>query len=217
MKKIDLLLIQFLIWARAQPLLYRFTLGSRVLLAVAFIPTGMVKVLGMRFSTLGTEYQAGAFFEMLYQSGYYWQFLGATQVIAGVLILFERTAAFGSVMFLGIISNIYFITISYEFAYTSFVAFGMLLASIWVAIWNWHKIRYLFIGIQLQLIELPNLTLSTAEKAVYLSGLISGLIVFSFLRGLIIPMPLFYIILLLMVISFIMSIILGIIYRNLKM
>ncbi len=216
MKKIDLLLIQFLLWARAQPLLYRFTIGSKVLLAVAFIPTGMVKVLGMRFSTMGTEYEAGAFFEMLYQSGYYWQFLGAAQVIAGLFILFERTAAFGSVMFLAIISNIYFITISYEFADTSFVAFGMLLASIWVALWNWHKIRYLFIDSLLPFIDSTNLTLSTIEKFVYFSGLVAGLIVFSFLRVSIISMPLFYFVLLLMVLSFIMAVVLGVINRKRK-
>ena len=33
-------------WIRSRPLLYRLTLGTRVLLAVGFIPSGLVKLLG---------------------------------------------------------------------------------------------------------------------------------------------------------------------------
>jgi len=77
---------------RSQPLLYRLTLGTRVLLAAGFIPTGMVKLLGERFTTMSPDTALGGFFETLYQSGLYWQFLGATQVVAGVLILLPATA-----------------------------------------------------------------------------------------------------------------------------
>jgi hypothetical protein len=60
-------------WVRARPLLYRLTLGTRVLLAVGFIPTGMVKLLGRRFTTMSPESGIGGFFETLYQSGPYWR------------------------------------------------------------------------------------------------------------------------------------------------
>ena len=66
--------VQF--WIRTKSLLYRFTLGIRALLAMGFIPTGLVKLLGYRFTILSTDNEVGAFFEMLYQTGLYWQFLG---------------------------------------------------------------------------------------------------------------------------------------------
>ena len=50
-------------WMRARPLLYRLTLGTRVLLAVGFIPTGMVKLPGRRFTTMSPESDIGNFFD----------------------------------------------------------------------------------------------------------------------------------------------------------
>ncbi|MBX2900520.1 MAG: hypothetical protein KF775_12765 [Cyclobacteriaceae bacterium] len=217
MKKIDALLIQLLLWARKQPLLYRFTLGTRILLAVGFIPTGMVKVLGHRFTTLSTEHETGAFFEVLYQSGYYWQFLGAAQVMAGILILFERTAALGAVLFLGIIANIFFITISYDFSGTPFITFPMLMASFWLIFWDWHRIRPLFFLHAPAALDVPQSSLrNTFERAVYVIGLLSGLMVFSVMRGLAVPMPLFYAALSIAVFSFLLAFVLGIVYHKSK-
>ena len=109
---IDRFLLQFQHRIRTEPLLYRFTLGTRILLAIGFIPTGIVKILGLRFSLLSTETEVGAFFEILYQSGVYWQFLGLAQILAGVFVLIRATSVVGAVMFFGITLNIFLITIS---------------------------------------------------------------------------------------------------------
>lgn len=79
-------------WARAHPLLYRVVLATRILFATAFIPTGLVKLLGLRFTSIPTSDPIGAFFEAMYQTGGYWRFLGATQVAAGLLLLVPRAA-----------------------------------------------------------------------------------------------------------------------------
>ncbi len=42
-------------WVRSRPVLYRLTLGTRVLFAVGFIPTGAVKLLGRRFTSMSPE------------------------------------------------------------------------------------------------------------------------------------------------------------------
>jgi len=54
-------------WARSRPVLYRLTLGTRLLLAVGFIPTGTVKLLGRRFTSMSPESDIGLFFETLYR------------------------------------------------------------------------------------------------------------------------------------------------------
>ena len=68
--------------ARASLWLLRFTWLTRILLGVAFLPSGMTKLLGNRFTLLGTDTPIGFFFEALYQTGFYWRFIGLAQLTA---------------------------------------------------------------------------------------------------------------------------------------
>lgn len=211
MSKIDAFICRVLVWARQNPLLYRFTLGTKILLALGFIPTGAVKAAGMRFATaLDTSWGPGAFFEMLYQSGPYWIFLGLAQVLAGVLVLSEKTAALGAILFFGIISNIFLITISYDFNYTPVVTSMMLLASVWLLFWDWHRIRNLFYAESIPKLDVEQLTLSSRfENGVYVTGFIAGLLFFSAMRGLMLPDLVVYLIMGLCLICFILAVVLG--------
>lgn len=185
---IDRFLLRFQRWIRSEPLLYRFTLGTRILLAIGFIPTGIVKVLGLPFTILGTETLTGAFFDTLYQSGLYWQFLGLAQVLAGIFMLFRATSAIGAVMFFGIILNIFLITVSYDFNFTSVVTGPMLLAATWLLFWDYDRLRGLLTRKPITEPIPSELSLSgTPERIVYLAGLTFGMILFGLLRGL--PMP----------------------------
>lgn len=84
--------------ARRVSALHRLAVVSRILLALAFIPTGMVKLLGQRFTLMGPDTPVGYFFEAMYQTGFYWNFLGLSQVLAGVLLLIPWTATLGAVV-----------------------------------------------------------------------------------------------------------------------
>jgi hypothetical protein len=119
----------------------RLTLLSRVLLAAAFIPSGLTKVLGDRFTTLGPSSPIGAFFEAMYQTGGYWRFLGAAQLIAALLLLVPRTAFFGAVLFLPIVVNIAVITTAIDFAGTVYITWMMVLAALWLLAWDWPRWR----------------------------------------------------------------------------
>ena len=108
----DAFLLKYLIKARTNGSLIRFTLGLRILLAIAFIPTGTVKLMGRRFTKgVPEEDSPLIIFEVLYQSTPYWQFVGLVQIVAGLLVLFHRTSAVGSILFMAITTNILFITI----------------------------------------------------------------------------------------------------------
>lgn len=213
----DTFIFSLLNKARKSGLLVRFTLGLRILLAIAFIPTGAIKLLGRRFTTgIPTEGSPLILFETLYQSGLYWQFLGAAQVLAGFLLLFYRTSAIGALLFLAITSNILFITISYDFGLTVAVSTGISLAALWLIFWHWDRIRYLFVpnGKQeLILFEKP-LIKSKFERGVYFTGFISGLVLFSVLRGLKVPDMLVYISFLTSVGCFLLAIALSVKNRN---
>jgi len=135
------LLDRALLWIRSCAFCYRFTVFTRVLLAAGFIPTGMVKLMGGRFTLLGSDNPIAVFFEALYQTGLYWRFLGLGQVVAGLLLLFPRLAHLGAALFLPIVVNIFVITISLDFGGTPVVTGLMLLAVTWLCAWDFHRFR----------------------------------------------------------------------------
>ena len=127
--------------ARSSLLLRYFATVNRILLAVGFIPTGMVKIRGDRFANLGTDSPIGFFFEALYSTGLYWQFIGWAQAIGGVLLLIRATSTLGAVIFFPIILNIFIITLSMDFHGTPFITGGMLLANLFLLCWDWHRLK----------------------------------------------------------------------------
>ena len=82
-------------------------------------------------------------FETLYQSGLWWKFLGLGQIIAGLLLMTQRYAKLGALMFLPIISNVFIITVSYDFRGTPYITALMLLANIMLVLWDWDEIKVL--------------------------------------------------------------------------
>ena len=120
-----------------------FTVATRILLAIGFIPSGLTKVLGNRFTLLGPDTPVGYFFDALYQSGFYWQFIGLGQLLAAVLLLIPRTAMLGAVVYFPIILNIFVITVSMHFRGTPFITGLMLLACLYLLCWDYDKLKAL--------------------------------------------------------------------------
>jgi len=127
-------------WARAQPFLWRFTLANRILLAMAFFPTGLVKLTGQRFTSLPVENPVGFFFEAMYQTGPYWRFIGGVQVAAAILLLIPSTATIGALLFLPVGTSIFLITWGVGFGNTVYVAAGMLLAVTYLVCWDGDRV-----------------------------------------------------------------------------
>lgn len=127
--------------ARRSSWLARLAVCTRILLAAAFIPTGLVKILNQRFTSLPPSHPVGALFEALFQTGGYWQFLGWTQVVAGLLLLVPATAAIGALLFLAIAVNIFVITATLGFVGTPVITGLMLLAVLFLVCWDYHRWR----------------------------------------------------------------------------
>jgi len=118
-----------------------FTWGTRILLFLAFLPSGLKKVLGERFTILSIETPVGFFFEGLYRTGFYWNFLGFMQLFVGVLLLIPRTTFFGAILYLPIIINIFIIVVSMNFKGTPIIVGGMLLANLYLLFWDYKKLK----------------------------------------------------------------------------
>lgn len=127
-------------WARAQPWLGRFTLMNRLLLAMAFLPTGLVKATGQRFTILPVANPIGFFFEAMYRAGPWWIFIGMAQVSAAVLLLVPATATLGALLFLPIGVSVFLITWGVGFQGTVWVTGGMLLSVTYLLCWDGDRL-----------------------------------------------------------------------------
>lgn len=125
-------------------LLKVFTVFTRILLALAFLPSGLTKVLGNRFTVLGIDDPVGFFFEALYRTGFYWRFLGICQLTVALLLVIPRTATLGALAYFPLILNIFVITVSMGFTGTPLITGLMLLASIYLLCWDYDKLKKIF-------------------------------------------------------------------------
>lgn len=173
---------------RRSPLLYRVVLATRCLFAMAFVPTGLVKLLGERFTTISTASPIGAFFEAMYQTGGYWRFLGAAQLAAGILMLVPRAATLGAVLFFPVALNIFVITVALEFRGTTILTALMLFAAASLLAWDWDRLRGIVTArppaTEPDRARWANALGPSWERAAYAIGTAAGLLVFSAVRGL---------------------------------
>jgi hypothetical protein len=141
-----------------------------------------VKLLGHRFTSLPVDNPVGAFFEAMYQTGFYWNFLGLGQVSAGILLLIPATATLGAVCFFPIVLNITVVTWSVGFKGTTYLTALMLLASIFLVAWDWDRLRAILVphtGRVREVVAPP----STPERVGYVTGTLAVLGVFLAVRG----------------------------------
>lgn len=133
-------------WVRAFAPAQWLMVLTRILLALGFVPSGLKKLMGERFTLLGPEGPIGYFFDALYQSGFYYRFIGLAQVLAALLLLSPRTATLGAVIYFPIILNIFVITVSLQFHGTPIITGLMLLGSIYLLCWDYPRLRSILDG-----------------------------------------------------------------------
>ena len=76
-----------------------FAIFCRIVLAIGFIPAGVTKIIGERFTALPDMHPMGSYLTALFHTGYYYTAIGVAQVLAGVLLLIPRTATLGAVSY----------------------------------------------------------------------------------------------------------------------
>ena len=134
---------QFYYEAKGNKWFRYFTVFCRVVLALAFIIAGIVKIKGERFAAgLSANHPLGHYFDALHQTGYYYTFIGLVQVIIALLLLIPRTALLGALMYFPIILNICILTYAVRFEGTRAATF-MLLANLYLLCWDYNRIKYI--------------------------------------------------------------------------
>src|SRR4029079_8131137 len=120
-----------------------FAIFCRIALAVGFIISGLVKIMGERFASgLSVNHPMGHYLEALFHTGYYYTFIGIAQWTAALLLLIPRTALLGALMYFPIILNICILAYAVRFEGTRIATF-MVLANLYLLYWDYDRIKYI--------------------------------------------------------------------------
>lgn len=129
--------------AKADEWFKKFAVFCRIALAASFIPSGLVKIMGERFAAgLPSNNPLGHYFDALHQTGYYYTFIGISQIIIAILLLIPRTSLLGALMYFPIIVNICVLTYATRFEGTRLVTM-MVLASLFLLIWDFDRLKHI--------------------------------------------------------------------------
>lgn len=127
--------------AKSDKWMIRFAVFCRISLALSFIPSGMVKIMGERFAAgLSSNNPLGHYFDALHLTGYYYTFIGISQIIIAILLLIPRTSLLGALMYFPVILNICVLTYATRFAGTR-INTMMLLANLFLLFWDYDRLK----------------------------------------------------------------------------
>ena len=118
-----------------------FTAFTRCLLAIGFIPPSIPKILHKPFTSLPDDNPVGHYFNALMGTGFYYEFIGWSQIIAAILLLIPRTSHIGALMFLPIIVNMAVLTNAVGFVGTWLLTIFMCLAAAYLVAWEYDRLK----------------------------------------------------------------------------
>lgn len=127
-----------------------FTIYTRYLIGSAFVIAAIAMgklsgdVMPLATDPNAPPDSAGHLFNSFSHSGLYWRFIGWTQVLSGLLLMTQRFAKLGALIFYPLIINIYLITVSYGFAGTPYITGLMTLAATYLLVWDFNSLKYIF-------------------------------------------------------------------------
>ena len=133
---------QFYYEAKGNKWFHYFTIFCRVALALGFIPSGIVKIMGERFTALPANHPLGHYFDALYQTGYYYTFIGVAQLAIALLLFIPRTALLGAILYFPLILNICILAYAVRFEGTRITTL-MVLANLYLLCWDYNRIKYI--------------------------------------------------------------------------
>lgn len=120
-----------------------FAVFTRLALAAGFLPSGFVKIMGERFTSLSNNQPMGHYLEALSHTGYYYTYIGIAQMTAAVLLLIPGTAVFGAVLYFPIILNICILSLAVRFEGSLLTSPLMVLANLFLLCWYYDRLKFI--------------------------------------------------------------------------
>jgi uncharacterized membrane protein YphA (DoxX/SURF4 family) len=151
-----------------------FTVFCRIILAAGFIPAGIVKVTGERFTALPSTNPLGHYFDALFLTRYYYTFIGVGQLTAALLLLIPRTALLGAIVYFPIILNIWVLASATRFNGTRLTTL-MLLANLFLLVWDHDRLKHLLAP--RRAVENHHVTVRSSKLPVWFFGFVLAAVV----------------------------------------
>jgi uncharacterized membrane protein YphA (DoxX/SURF4 family) len=138
-------LLKYYTEAKSNKWFINFATFCRISLALGFIPSGYVKIIGERFASgLSSNHPMGDYLEALYHTNFYYTFIGIAQLTIAVLLLIPRTVLLGAILYFPVILNICILTYATRFEGTRITTF-MVLANFFLLCWHYDRLKYIFL------------------------------------------------------------------------
>jgi uncharacterized membrane protein YphA (DoxX/SURF4 family) len=121
-----------------------FYWSVRIGMGVTFILSGIRKLPGVKFTILPTENPVGAYFQAMYETGFYWNFIGYFQIVIGALIFLNRFVGFSTLLMMPVTINIFLISIALHMTGTPIITSAMILGNIFLLFWHYEHYLSIF-------------------------------------------------------------------------
>jgi len=130
--------------ARERRSLHIFVIVLRMMIAFAFIPAGLKKVIGERFTAAEKTGPFNEFVHAFFDTGLLYHWVGALQLVAACLLMTQRFATLGAILMAPILFTILVFCWGVMVIPTATVVTLMSLGIVGLLLWDIHKLKLLF-------------------------------------------------------------------------
>ena len=135
---------KFFIQVKQNKWVWFFSIFCRIVLAYAFLAGGYVKIIDERFASgLSIIHPMGTYLNALHHTGYYYTFIGISQILAAVLLLIPRTVFLGALLYFPIIFNIFILSYAVRFDGSLLTSPLMVLANLFLLCWHYDRFKFI--------------------------------------------------------------------------
>ena len=113
----------------------------KISLGIGFVLSGLRKLPGVKFTSLSIENPVGLFFEGMYASGFYWNFIGYYQILVGLFLMTKWFQRLTPILLLPVSFNIFLVSIALQMRGTPVITACMLLGNLYLILWNYQSYR----------------------------------------------------------------------------
>jgi apolipoprotein N-acyltransferase len=75
----------------------------------------------------------------MYETGFYWNFIGYFQIVIGILVFFNRFVVLSSLLMMPVTINIFLISVSLRMTGTPFITSAMVLGNTFMLLWHYEN------------------------------------------------------------------------------
>jgi hypothetical protein len=104
----------------------------------------MRKLPGVKFTQIPISDPVGLFFEGMYQSGFYWNFVGYYQILVGIILMLPFLKRLSPILIYPVMVNIWLVSLSLHMQGTPVITTLMLLGNMFLLLWHLESYLPLF-------------------------------------------------------------------------